>query len=122
MEILARRRGDLGRRREINDRFRALLRGDRQKLGETYKARDQAAALIAEACGDESRMQAISGHARVMKAAGEFTREENVACSYSKAAVSVSSMRGGSCMSGFPIASLDDMPRSVSQLTFLRMR
>ena len=28
------------------------------------------------------------------------------ACSYSKAAVPVSNMRGGSCMSGFPIASL----------------
>jgi len=72
IEILARCRGDLGRRRKINDRFRTLRRGNRQKLGETYKARDQAAALIAE-CGDESRMQAIGSHARAMKTAGEFT-------------------------------------------------
>jgi hypothetical protein len=42
----------------------SVVRGDRQKLGEPCEARDQAAAFVGEAGGDEAGMQAIGGHAR----------------------------------------------------------
>jgi hypothetical protein len=58
LEISTRRRGDRGRRLEIKDCSGALLRADRQKLGESCEARDQAAALIGEAGGNEAWMQA----------------------------------------------------------------
>jgi len=75
VEISARRRGDLGRRREIDDCFRALFWGNREELGEPNEARNHAAALVAEARGDEAGMQAIGGDPRAMQAAGEFARE-----------------------------------------------
>src|SRR5208282_1265802 len=67
------------RRGEIDKRFRAFLGGDREVNSKTEKTRDQAAALIAEAGGDETWMQAIGGNARAMQAAGELAREQNVA-------------------------------------------
>jgi hypothetical protein len=56
-----------------------LQDGDREELGEPDEARDHAAALVAEARGDEAGMQAIGGDPRAMQAAGEFAREKNVA-------------------------------------------
>jgi hypothetical protein len=41
VEISARRRGDLGRRREINDRFPALLRADKARGGLTQPTADK---------------------------------------------------------------------------------
>ena len=41
VEISAHRRGDLGRRREINDRFRALLRADKARGGLTRPMADK---------------------------------------------------------------------------------
>src|SRR5437660_9984417 len=44
VEISACRRGDLGRRREVNDCFRPLFWGNCEELGEPNEARDHPAA------------------------------------------------------------------------------
>jgi hypothetical protein len=75
VEISARRRGDLGRRREIDDCFCALFWGNCEELGEPNEVRDHAAALITDAGRDETGMQAIGGDPRALQAAGEFARE-----------------------------------------------
>src|SRR6516225_6645712 len=63
----------------MNDGFCALGGGYCEKLGEPYHVRDQAAALISKARGDEARMQAIRGDAAALQAARELAREQDVA-------------------------------------------
>ena len=49
--------------------------GSKRACGEPHHVRDQAAALIAEARGDEARMEAIRGNAGPVQAARELARE-----------------------------------------------
>src|SRR6185312_1678826 len=56
---------DLWRRRQIDDGLRTLLRRDRADgLGDSNRGLEQPAAPVAEAGGDEARMQAIGCDAR----------------------------------------------------------
>jgi hypothetical protein len=79
IKVLPRRLGNVWRGREIDNRFRALSRRYREKLGEPNEARDQTTASVAKACGDETGMQAIRSDTRTLQAASEFAREQDVA-------------------------------------------
>src|SRR5262249_22186529 len=79
VEIGARRFRDGGRGGEIDDRFRALFWGNRKALGEPCEARNQAAALIADAGGGEAGMEAIGGNSRSLQLASQVAGEKNVA-------------------------------------------
>ena len=59
----------------MDNRFRAFSRRYSEKLDEPNEARDQTPALVAKACGDETRMQAIRSDTRALEAPGEFSRE-----------------------------------------------
>ncbi len=63
----------------MNDRVRSLRRRYREELGEADNPGDQAAAFIAKARGDEAGVQAIRCHRAAAQAAGEFSREQDVA-------------------------------------------
>ena len=63
----------------MDDRFRALFRRYREKLGDPDQARDQATALVGKSCGDETGMQAIGGDPSTKQPVGEFARKKNVA-------------------------------------------
>jgi hypothetical protein len=76
---LSRRLGHVWRGREKDNRFCALSRRYREKLGKPNEVRDQATALVTKACGDETGMQAIRSDTRAVQAASEFTREQDVA-------------------------------------------
>ena len=62
--------------REIDDCFCPLFWGDCEELGEPNEARDHTAALVAEARGDETGMQAIGGDPSTKQPVGEFARKE----------------------------------------------
>src|SRR5580704_17107303 len=68
VEIFARDAFDLGRGRHVDGSQRAPLGRDReQAFGERQADAEESAVRVAEAGGDEARMEAISGNARAGK-------------------------------------------------------
>jgi hypothetical protein len=59
--------------------FRALFRGNRKELGKPCKARDHAAALVADAGGDKAGKRQLAVTPRPLQPASKFAREKNVA-------------------------------------------
>src|SRR5258708_15654397 len=77
-EIAAADRRHRGRRGEIDDGLRALLRRDREELGDADAQAEEAAVVVAETGGDEAGMKAVGGDAGGGEAARQLAREENV--------------------------------------------
>ena len=79
VKILSRRVGHVRRGGEIDNRLCAPSWRYCEKLGKPDDARHQGATLVAKACGDEARMQAIRSDTCAAQTTSEFAREQNVA-------------------------------------------